>query len=50
MPSRSEIMARASLPIQWESTLAAVRVTPSTTTPGKVTPTGPDQLKCSTTC
>src|SRR5215469_720409 len=34
---------RASRPIQLESTLAAVRVTPSITTPGKVAPTGPDQ-------
>ena len=37
--------ARASSPIHALSRLAAVRVTPLMTTPGKVMPMGPDQLK-----
>jgi imidazole glycerol-phosphate synthase subunit HisF len=37
--------AAASSPIQAGSMFAAVLVTPSVTTPGKVIPTGPDQLK-----
>src|SRR5580658_1676379 len=37
--------AAASIPIQDLSRLAAVLVTPLVTTPGKVMPTGPDQLK-----
>ncbi len=40
--------ARVSSPTQAGSRLAAVCVTPSTTTPGNVTPAGPDQLNAST--
>ncbi len=36
------------MPIQSLSTLAADLATPSTTIPGKVTPVGPSQAKCST--
>ena len=43
-PVASASSARASSPIQPGSTLAAVLVMPFITTPGKVMPTGPDQL------
>ena len=42
--------AAASAPIQAGSRLAAVLVTPSMTTPGKVMPTGPDQLNEAVIC
>jgi hypothetical protein len=42
--------APASAPIQAASRLAAVLVTPSVTTPGKVMPIGPDQLKAVVSC
>ncbi len=42
--------ARVSIPIQAGSRLAAVIVTPFTTTPGNVMPTGPVQSKFFTCC
>ena len=50
LPVASSKSAPASVPIQAGSRLAAVLVTPSVTTPGKVMPTGPDQLKKVVSC
>jgi hypothetical protein len=47
-PAALASRVRASSPIQALSRLAAVRVTPLITTPGKVMPVGPDQEKVST--
>ncbi len=47
-PAALDSIVRASSPIHFGFRLAAVRVTPLITTPGKVTPVGPDQEKAST--
>src|SRR5712691_889150 len=50
LPAAWPNSAPVSIPIQAGSRLAAVLVTPSVTTPGKVMPTGPDQLNEVVSC
>src|SRR5439155_25668730 len=49
-PAALPSSARESSPIQAGSRLAAVQVVPPITTPGNVTPIGPDQPKSATSC